>query len=175
MLSLANNATLATPPLQRRVSKIFEATRSLAHPFVLGLGSCQFIRNLGRQPEILRQPQNVINFVAFAPSHNILTGKAGITPQNDLHVGPTFANRRDKMFHDLHHSGTAVDVRRPQFRRQKMLSAKSVEWKVAVVLKVAVEESAFLLAVQNIVRGVQVDYDLLWRGLVRLEKNIHEQ
>jgi len=46
---------------------------------------------------------------------------------------------------------------------------------VAVLFVVAVKEAALLLAVQRVVRGVQIQHDPLGRPSVCLEKELHEQ
>ena len=56
-----------------------------------------------------------------------------------------------------------------------MPAAEHVKRQVAVAIIVAVEEAAFLIAVQRVVRGVEVEDDLLGRPVVRLEEEIDEQ
>ncbi len=79
------------------------------------------------------------------------------------------------MLHQFDRSGTGVDVRRTQLRSQKMLAAEGVQRKVTVILVVTVEEPTFLLAVQRIVRSVQIDHDLLRRLGVGLQEDINKQ
>ncbi len=68
-----------------------------------------------------------------------------------------------------------VDVRLAQLRHQQMIAAENIEWKIAITVVVAVEEPPFLLAVQRIVGGVEIEDDLLRRALVSLEKQINQQ
>ena len=75
----------------------------------------------------------------------------------------------------LDRPGASVDVRRPELGRQQMPAAEHVERQVAVAVVVAVEEPAFLMAVQRIVGGVEVEHDLLGRLRVRLEEEVDEQ
>ena len=56
-----------------------------------------------------------------------------------------------------------------------MPAAEHVKRQVAVAIIVAVEEAAFLIAVQRVVRGVEVEDDLLGRPVVRLEQQVDEQ
>jgi len=49
----------------------------------------------------------------------------------------------------------------PQPRAQHVVAAKDVERQVAVVVIVAVEEAAFLLAVERQIGGVDIEDDLL--------------
>ena len=50
---------------------------------------------------------------------------------------------------------------RPQLGREQVLAAEHVQRQVAVAVVVAVEEAAFLVAVQRIVGRVEVEDDLL--------------
>ena len=61
----------------------------------------------------------------------------------------------------LNRAGAGVDVRRPELGREQMPAAEHVKRQVAVAIIVAVEEAAFLIAVQRVVRGVEVEDDLL--------------
>ena len=56
-----------------------------------------------------------------------------------------------------------------------MPAAEHVERQVAVAIVVAVEEPPFLMAVQRVVGGVEVDDDLFGRLRVRLEEEVDEQ
>ena len=56
-----------------------------------------------------------------------------------------------------------------------MPAAEHVERQVAVAIVVAVEEAAFLIAVQRVVGRVEVEDDLLGRPVVRLEQEVDEQ
>jgi hypothetical protein len=75
----------------------------------------------------------------------------------------------------LHGACCAVDIRAAQLGRQQVPAAEDVERKVAVAVIIAVEELAFLVAVQWIIRRVKVEDDLLWRLLVGFEENLDEQ
>ena len=56
-----------------------------------------------------------------------------------------------------------------------MPPAEHVQRQIAVAIVVAVEEATFLVAVQRIVRGIEVENDLLGRRPVRLEEEVDEQ
>src|SRR6202011_3691193 len=63
----------------------------------------------------------------------------------------------------------------PQLRRQKMSAAEHIERQIAVAVVVAVKEPAFLMAVQRVVGGVEIEHDLARRIDVRGEKQLDEQ
>ena len=56
-----------------------------------------------------------------------------------------------------------------------MAAAEHVERQVAVAIVIAVEEPPLLLAVQRIVRRIQVEDDLPGRPLVRLKEQLDQQ
>ena len=108
-------------------------------------------------------------------THQRLAGEAGIGAQNDPHVRPAGADLAYQPLDLRHRAGAGVAVRPPQLGRQQMVAAEDVERQVAVAAIVAVEEPAFLGAVQRIVGGVQVEHDLLGWRLVRVEEQLDEQ
>ena len=74
-----------------------------------------------------------------------------------------------------HGAGRGIDVGAPELGRQQVPPAEHVERQVAVAVVVAVEEAAFLVAVQRVVGGIEVENDLLGRRLVRFEEEVDEQ
>ena len=56
-----------------------------------------------------------------------------------------------------------------------MAAAEHVQRQIAVAIVVAVEEAAFLVAVQGVVGGVEIEDDLARRRLVRVEEEVDEQ
>lgn len=58
---------------------------------------------------------------------------------------------------------------------QQMAATENVERQVTIPVVIAVEEAAFLVAMQRVVGGVEVEDDLLGRGCVRVEKKLHQQ
>ena len=89
--------------------------------------------------------------------------------------GQRRADLRDDARDLLHRAGRGVDVRAPQLGRQQMAAAEHVERQVAVAVVIAVEEPAFLMAVQRIVRGIEIEDDLLRRLPMRVQEQIDEQ
>ena len=56
-----------------------------------------------------------------------------------------------------------------------MLSAKYVQRQIAVIVVIAVIEAPFLMPVQDIIGGIQIQNDLLGSLWVRLQEQIHQQ
>ena len=69
----------------------------------------------------------------------------------------------DDAGHLLNRTGGGIDVGAPQFRCQQVPPAEDVKRQIAVTVVIAVEEAAFLKAVQRIIDGIEVERNLLGR------------
>src|SRR5437660_564085 len=67
------------------------------------------------------------------------------------------------------------DVRAPLPGHQEVPAAEYVERQIAIFIVKAVEEAAFLPAVERDVGIVEIEHDLARRALMRLEEEIDEQ
>ncbi len=85
------------------------------------------------------------------------------------------ADPGDDACHLLDRAGRGVDVGAAQPGSQQVATAEDIERQVAVAVVIAVEEAAFLVAVQRIVGGIQVEHDLLGRLPMRLHEQVDEQ
>jgi hypothetical protein len=113
--------------------------------------------------------------MGFTPRHECLAGKAGIGAQHDLDPGPAHPDLVDDPLDLVLGPGRGVDVRPPELGREQVLAAEHVERQVAVAIVVAVEEAAFLVAVQRIVGRIEIEDDLARGGGVAVEEEIDEQ
>ena len=75
----------------------------------------------------------------------------------------------------FHRARRGVGVRAAQLGRQQVPAAEDVERQVAVAVVIAVEEAAFLVAMQRIVGGIEIEDDLFGGLLVGVEEEIDEQ
>jgi len=103
--------------------------------------------------------------VGVAPAHQPPAAKAAVAAEGDADVGPDLAQACDEQFEDGGGVviGTAVggsQVRDPQLR-----AAEDVERGEAVAVVVAVEEAAFLVAVDGIAGGVEVEREAFGRSV----------
>src|SRR5215216_2699189 len=57
----------------------------------------------------------------------------------------------------------------------QITAAEDVQRQIAVAIVIAVEEPPLLVPVQRVVGGVEINDNLLGRGLMRLQKQCHEQ
>ena len=142
---------------------------------MLALGRGQLGRRRCLQAGVARQAEHVTDAVRLAPRHQLLVGKAGVGAQHDAHLAPLAANPRDDARHFLDRAGAAGDVGAPLPRQQQVPAAEGVERQIAVIVVVAVEEAAFLHAVERDVGVVEIDHDLARRALMRLDEQIDQQ
>ena len=89
--------------------------------------------------------------------------------------GPALADAGDDPRHLLDAAGAGIDVGRAQFGRQQMPAAEHVERQITVVVVIAVEETLFLMPVQRVVGGVEVEGDLRRRRRMGVEKQLDKQ
>ena len=169
MLSLSNHTPLARPAFLGAIAKLGEHARGLLGLLELLLGLVQLASNDLHQPGVARQPEDVIHGVLFAPSHQFLAAETRVGAQNNLHLRPHSPQRRDDPLHFLQRARRGVDVRGPQPCAQQVLARKDVQRQVAILPVIAVKKPSFLIAVQRIVGGVQVQHDALRLALLRLD------
>ena len=126
-------------------------------------------------PRVARQTEHVIDLVGLAPGHQGLAREAGIGAQHDLHLRPAVLDLSRDAIHLLDCPGASVDVGTPELGGDEMPAAEHIEQQIAVAVVVAVKEAAFLIAVQRIVGGVEVEHDPARRFLMRVEKQVDKQ
>ena len=97
----------------------------------------------------------MVDAVGFAPAHQRVAAEAGIGTQQDPHPRPAPAELANDPRNLLDRTGSGIEVRPPQLRRQQMPAAEDVERQVAEAVVIAVGEPPFLVAVQRIVGGWQ--------------------
>ena len=98
-----------------------------------------------------------------------------IGAQQDLDPRPPGPDLADDPRHLSDGAGGRIDVRPPELGGEQVPAAEDVQRQIAVAVVIAVEEAAFLMAVQRIIRGIEVEDDLLGRRLVCLEEQVDEQ
>ena len=162
-LGLGDDPALMAPALERGPGEVGEAPCRLAAPTGVALGSCEVGTDMLDQARIPCEPEDIVDPVRLAPGHQPLAGEAGVCAQHDRHLRPALADARDNARHLVCRAGVGVDVRSPQLRRQQLVATEGVERQIAVAVVVAVEEAAFLMAVQRVVGGVQIEDQLFGR------------
>ena len=113
----------------------------------------EVVGDQGRQPGVLREPDDIVDAVRFTPRQQRVATEARIGAHDNADGGPHGPQRRHDPGHVLGRPGTGVNIRRPQARTQQVLPREDVERQVAVVAVVAVKKAAFLRAVHGIIRS----------------------
>lgn len=105
----------------------------------------------------------------LAPSHQRLSGEAGIGAQDDLYLRPACPDLTDNAGRLFHRAGTGIDFRMPKPGGKEMPTAEDVERRIAVRVVIALEEPAFQMAVQRIIGRIEIEHDLARRLGMRVE------
>src|SRR5438093_9459393 len=79
--------------------------------------------------------------MGFAPTHQLLAAETRIGAQDDSYFRPHRSPLRYDSFDLLPATCRSIAVRGPQTRTQQMLTGKNVEWQIAVVVVIAMEEA----------------------------------
>ena len=170
-----DDAPGAAPALARSPSEVLEAARRLAGRLAFRCRRRELADDRADEAVGLRQAEDIVDAVCLAPCHKRLAREAAVGTQHDAHLRPARTDLRDDARRLLDRARRRIDVGGPQLRRQQVATAEDVERQVTVATIVAVEKPPFLLAVQRVVGGVEIEDDLLGRRLVRLQKKRDEQ
>ena len=76
---------------------------------------------------IAGQAEQIVDLMVLTPSHQLLSGKAGVGPRQDLDMGPLAAQAGDDALDLLQDAGGSVDVGRAQQDGEQMEGAEDVE------------------------------------------------
>ncbi len=94
---------------------------------------------------------------------------------DDLDPGPALTNLGDDAGHLLLCAGRSIDVGSPELGHEQLLAAEDVERQIAVAIVITMEETAFPVAVDGVVRGIEIEDDLLGRLLMGLREEGDEE
>jgi hypothetical protein len=159
-LGLANDATPAAPAVPRRPGEVAEASGWLTARFGFDARCFDFCRDLGGQPLVARQPEQIIDPVVLAPRHQRFSCKSTVGAQQNAHARPAGTDAADNAPDLVHRARGGVDVRAAQLGCEQMATAEHVQRQIAVTVVVAVEEPAFLVPVQWIVGRIEIERNL---------------
>ena len=62
-----------------------------------------------------------------------------------------------------------------QLRPEQLVAAEEVEWQETIIVVKTVEVSPFLIAVNAVIGGVNIEDDLFWRGVKRFDEEFDEE
>ena len=135
-----------------------------------GLRGRELRSDLGDQAGVAGKPEDIIHAVRLAPRHQVLARKAAVGAQNDAHERPAAPDLRDDPPHFLHRASRPIDVRATKLGPQKVPPAEHIKRHIAMAVVIAVEKPPFLIPVQRIVGGIEIENDLLRHPFVRLQE-----
>ena len=98
---------------------------------------------------------------AAAPAHDLVAAKTAAGPRQDLDIGPHPPQLFDDAPDFFERPRRGADIGRPQARTQQLVPGENIERQVAIVSVVAVEKAPFLVAVQRVAGGVEIEHDAL--------------
>ena len=173
-LGLADDPALPAPAVQRRLAEVLEAACRLASCSLMLACRDQFGSDRARGARC-GPGRTGSRRGSTRTMHQRLAGKPGIGAQQDARPRPAGADLADDARDLLDRPRAGVDVRAAQFGRQQMPAAEDVERQVAVAVVIAVEEAPFLVPMQRIVGGIEIEDDLPRRPDMGIEKQIDEQ
>ncbi len=127
------------------------------------------------QDIVARQAEDVIHGISFAPTHQVLAREAAVAAQQDVDVGPSFADHPDDAFADhpddafadhpddaadlVARTPGAIDVGGSELGEQEMAAAEDIEGQETAVFVIAVEEGVLLAPMGFHVGGVDIEGD----------------
>lgn len=163
-LSLADDLAGTAPTRGGTVFELAEVGAPSAAHAGVGLGPEHRRIEVAQQGRVLRHAGDVKHLVGLAPGEDRLAGEAAVGPQDDAGLGEAFADEGDDSLQGRDGAVTGVAVAGAKLRPHRPRTNEAIERQVAVGVVVAVEEAAFLLAMDETVGGVEVEYDFLGVG-----------
>jgi hypothetical protein len=175
VLGLADHATLAAPAIQRAPSEVGEAADRATLCQALRRGGGEVFSDRADQALVAGEPEQVVDTVGLAPCHEGFPSEARVGAQQDPHPWPAHPDLVDDPLDLGHGARRRVDVGAAELGREQVPTAKHIQRQVAVAVIVAVEEAAFLVAMQRVIGSVEIEDDLARRSPVGVEEEIDEQ
>jgi hypothetical protein len=121
---LATTRRSRGPAIQRRPLELLEAAGRLSARLRRASGRGELALDHRGEALIVRQAEQIIDLVGFAPGHQGLAGAAGIGAQQDANLGPDGADLRHDPGDLLDRAGGSVDIGLAKLGRQEMAAAK---------------------------------------------------
>lgn len=174
-LRLADDLTGAAPTLGRMIFELAEVGAPTTAHAGIGLGPEHCRIEMAQESGVLRHASDVKHFVELAPGEDRLAGEAAVVPQDDANVGEAFADKSNDDLKCFDGAIAGITVARAQLRPHRPGTDEAIGRQVAVGVIVAVEEPAFLIAVDETVGGIEVEHDLFRVGLETRDGLTHQK
>jgi hypothetical protein len=149
MLRLGHDPALAAPAFAGLISQLLEDALRFAAFFRLQRSFGQFLRDPGFKPWIAGKAEDIVDVIILAPRHQLFTAKPGIRPEPDFDARPACPDLRGDPGDLVLGARRCVDIRGPQLGEKQLPAAENIKLQIAIALVIAVEEPAFLIAVDG--------------------------
>ena len=126
-LDFGHHPPVAGSTVEGGVAKVLKEPDRLLMPVREGIGLGQLGADGGFEAGIAGQAEQIVDLMVLTPSHQLLSGKAGVGPRQDLDMGPLAAQSGDDALDLLQDAGGGVDVGRSQQDGEQMAGAEDVE------------------------------------------------
>jgi hypothetical protein len=104
---------------------------------------------------------DISDIVLFAPTQDMVAAVGGIGPPDDADIRPSAAQSMGQARQYSQSTSSGATIGGAQDRAQGVLSCEHEQRQIAVTIVMAVEESAFLSAVQLHIGGVEIQHNFL--------------
>src|SRR6201987_2297435 len=98
--------------------------------------------------------------LSFAPCHNLLATETAVGAHNDPRFGTTVSHRGYDLLRGVDGAASRVPIAGAQLSPERHRTDKGKQRQVTVAAIEAVKETSFLMTVQRVVGGIQIDDDL---------------
>src|ERR1700752_1439520 len=98
--------------------------------------------------------------LSFAPGHNLLATETAVGAPHDPRFGTTFSPRRNDLLKGVDCAASRVPIAGAKLSPERHRTDKGKQRQVTVAAIEAVRETSFLMTVQRVVGGIQIDDDL---------------
>ena len=156
VLGLGDQPAGALPRARLVGARTEQPHRLLAGEAVQRLGHVEQRRGVALEAVVVGEANDVVDLQALAGVEQLRSAKVPIPAQHDLHIRPVCAQPAHQQPQNGGSVMRAATVRRAQVAHQQMLAAEDVQRQKTVAAIKATEVTPGLLAVDEIVGGVEV-------------------
>src|ERR1700746_3077411 len=111
--------------------------------------------------------------LSFAPGHNLLATETAVGAHNDPRFGTTFSHRRNDLLKGVDCAASRAPTAGAKLSPERHGTNKGKQRQVTVAAIEAVKETSFLMTVQRVVGGIQIDDDL--KAILGQAAHTHQQ
>src|SRR5690606_17740427 len=122
------------------------------------------------QDVVAGDPNDIADIEAVAPRQDQVAAKATVAAEDNAGVWEAAADPPYQQLQDGSSMLGGVLVALAQVSNQQLIAAEDIQRQETVFIVVAMKEATLLMTVHRIIRGVEIEYQLLWLLLKTLQK-----